>query len=70
MDERLSAAMAAIQRVEEVLAAHEGSAWARSPETQEIRDAIADVDTTTGALIPLLGEGASRCRRALRSASR
>lgn len=55
MDDRLSAALAAIQRVEEVLFAHEDTAWGRSPETQEIRDAIADIDTISGAPDVLLG---------------
>lgn len=56
MDERLSAALAAIQRVEEILFAHEATSWGASPETQEIRDAIADIDTTSDAPDVLLGE--------------
>lgn len=56
MNGRLEAALAAIQRVEEILYRHEDAAWGRSPETQEIRDAIADIDTTTGVPETLLGE--------------
>jgi hypothetical protein len=41
-------ALAAIQRVEEILDKHADSEWARMPETQQIRDAIADIDTLTG----------------------
>ncbi|WP_307073255.1 hypothetical protein [Streptomyces canus] len=56
MDDQLSAALAAIQRVEEILYAHHGTAWAAAPETQEIRDAIADIDTISGAPDVVLGE--------------
>ncbi|MFI6854452.1 hypothetical protein [Streptomyces sp. NPDC050416] len=55
MDERLSAALSAIQRVEEVLDVHADTEWARRPETQEIRDAIADIDTMDGAWDPRVG---------------
>jgi len=55
MNERLSAALAAIQRVEEVLDAHTNSEWAQLQETQEIRDAIADIDTVSGAWDPTIG---------------
>jgi hypothetical protein len=55
VDERLNAALAAIQRVEEVLHAHRDSDWASSPETQEIRDAIADIDTVAGTPEVTLG---------------
>jgi hypothetical protein len=59
MDERLPAALAAIQRVEEILYAHEDTTWGRSPETQEIRDAIADIDTMDGAWDPTFGDGSA-----------
>lgn len=52
---KLEAALAAIQRVEEVLEAHADSDWGRSPETREIRDAIADIDTFDGGQEPLIG---------------
>ena len=55
MDERLEVALAAIQRVEEVLAAHVGSEWAQRPETQEIRAALGDIDTMDGAWDPRVG---------------
>ncbi|MFJ4356942.1 hypothetical protein ACIP25_11795 [Streptomyces massasporeus] len=55
MDERLEAALAAIQRVEEVLDAHAGSDWAQRSETLEIRAAIADIDTMGGAWDPRVG---------------
>lgn len=55
MDERLEAALAAVQRVEEVLDAHADSEWAQRTETQEIRDAIADVNTVSGAWDPTIG---------------
>jgi hypothetical protein len=59
MDERLSAALAAIQRVEEVLDAHAESDWAQCPETQDIRAAIVDIDTTPGAWDPRVGSEAT-----------
>lgn len=55
MDERLAVALAAIQRVEEILFRYEDTAWGATPETREIRDAIADVDTIFGAPDVLLG---------------
>ncbi|MEU9442899.1 hypothetical protein AB0D42_18640 [Streptomyces sp. NPDC048304] len=55
MDERLSAALAAIQRVEEVLEVHADAEWARCPETQKIREAIAGIDTMEGAWEPIIG---------------
>lgn len=55
MDERLNNALCAIQRVEEALAVHADTDWGRSPETQEIRDAIADIDTEEGGWEPVLG---------------
>jgi hypothetical protein len=55
LHQRLESALAAIQRVEEVLDAHTGSAWGGSCETQEIRDAIADIDTMEGAWTPTIG---------------
>lgn len=51
----LEAALAALQRVEEVLDAHAESEWARFPQTQEIRDAIADIETQAGGWEPLIG---------------
>jgi len=56
MSERLEAALAAIQRVEEVLYRYEDTAWGRAEETQEIRDAISGVDTMDGAWQPVLGD--------------
>jgi hypothetical protein len=47
-DPEADALMAALQRVEEVLEAHSDTSWGRRPETQEIRDAIADVDLSGG----------------------
>ena len=55
MDERLESALAAIQRVEEVLVRYVDTAWGRAPETLEIRDAIADIDTESGGFEPVLG---------------
>jgi hypothetical protein len=55
MDERLESALAAIQRVEEVLVRYEDTAWGRAPEALEIRDAIADIDTESGGFEPVLG---------------
>ncbi|MFF0588370.1 hypothetical protein ACFYWD_20635 [Streptomyces sp. NPDC003781] len=59
MDERLAAALAAIQRVEEVLDAHADTKWARSPETLEIQAAIAGIDTMADAWDPTFSSEAT-----------
>lgn len=58
MDERLDAALAAVQRVEEILFRYEGTAWGAAPETREVRDAIADIDTEAAGWEPVLGDPA------------
>lgn len=48
-------AVAAVQRVEEVLDANADTGWAMLPQTQEIRAAITDIDTLDGGWEPLIG---------------
>lgn len=54
-DPRSDSALAALQRVEEILELHADSAWGRSPETQQLREALADLDLTEGGWEPTLG---------------
>ncbi|WP_371590848.1 hypothetical protein [Streptomyces sp. NBC_00470] len=54
-DPRLDSALAALQRVEEILELHADTPWGRNPETQQLREALADLDLTESGWDPTLG---------------